>query len=388
VGSSVDTASGPRTRAGLGALTLGAFTYVVAENLPVGLLSPIAADLDVSPGTVGLLVSGHALLVAATAVPLTRWSARWPRRHVLVAVLAGFVASSVLAALSATFWALLVSRALTAGTHALFWSLVAPATAALVPADRRARALALLFAGISLAPVIGVPAGSWLGRAAGWQSAFWAVGLFGLVAVALLVPALPALGSDAAEPGAGENPSARAYVALIAVTVLAVTAAFGAYTYFEPVVTRATGIGPGGVTLSFLVFGIAGTLGIRASAVLLARHPIAATVAGPVGVAVPVVVLGAVRLPTAVATAAIVVWGAAMASLPNVLQTRVLAVAPFDTALASAVYVSAFNAGIAAGAWAGGVLLDASGVPTLTAVAGVAALLAVPVAVVSRPRDG
>ena len=305
----------------------------------------------------------------------------------VLGLLAAFVASAALAAVASSYGLLLAARLLTALTHAAFWSVVAPVATSLFPPEARARVMSVLFAGISLAPVAGVPAGTWLGDRHGWHAAFWAVTLLGAGCLAALVPTLPAATPGETAAARGARPDAGAYRTLIAVTLLAVTGAFTAYSYFAPLVTDVGGLPGSAVGGCLLLFGVAGTAGIVLAGRLVDRRPGAATVVPPFVVGAALLVVAVLGGAPAVLLAAIVAWGAGMAAIPSVFQTRVLVVAPGDTSLASATYVAAFNAGIGGGALLGAAVLDVGGVRPVV-VAGALLSLAGGLAALARLAPG
>src|SRR3954462_14193285 len=165
------------------------FVFVTRETLPVGLLPLIADDLGATQAAVGLLVTGYGLVVVVTSIPLTRWTHRVPRRRLLTVLLGVFVLATAASALADAYPVLLATRLVGALSQALFWSIVVPTAADLVPARVRGRALSILFAGSSLAAVAGVPVGAWFGQLAGWRTAFLALAGLGLVPL-LIVAAL------------------------------------------------------------------------------------------------------------------------------------------------------------------------------------------------------
>jgi MFS transporter, DHA1 family, inner membrane transport protein len=218
-------ASLPRAGAGsafplpLVALALAAFAIGTTEFVIVGLLPSVAADTGVSLPRAGLLVSGYALGVAFGAPPLAALTARATPYRALAALMVLFIVGNVMCALAADYGWLMGGRIVASLTHGAFFGLGATVAAALVPPQRRSAAIALMFSGLTLANVLGVPAGSWIGQHAGWRATFWAVsglGMVALVAVMLLVPRSLQLAAGSASSGwrilrrpAGRSCSAR-----------------------------------------------------------------------------------------------------------------------------------------------------------------------------------
>src|SRR4051794_37526984 len=192
----------------LGALMLAAFTFNTAENLPVGLLELISRSLRVSLSAVGLLVTGYGVTVAVASVPIAHAVRALPRRHVLTGLLAALVASSVVAALATSYWQLLGARLLTALAQALLWAVMGPVAVGLFAPAIRGRVVGALSVAGSLALVLGVPAGTWLGRQSGWQVPVAVLAVLGSVSLVTIAVLLPT-SSPEEEPAAyGTTPDA------------------------------------------------------------------------------------------------------------------------------------------------------------------------------------
>jgi DHA1 family inner membrane transport protein len=189
-----------RAVATLIALALSTFTYVTTEILPIGLLPLIAGDLHVSQPAVGLLVSGYGLVVVVASLPLTRVTRRIPRRLLLSGLLGVFVLATAVSVVVADYWTLLGSRLVIALSQALFWSVVTPAAASLFDERVRGRALSILYGGSSLAGVVGIPVGTWIGQATGWRAAFLAMSGLGLLALIVVAALLPTTAAAPARP--------------------------------------------------------------------------------------------------------------------------------------------------------------------------------------------
>ncbi len=356
----------------LAALTLATFSFVTAENLPIGLLPLLVDDLDVSLPTAGRLVTGYGLTVAAASVPLALLTRRIPRRYLLTGVLAAYVATTLVSALATSYWMLLAARIGTALAQAVFWAVVAPTAAGLFPAAVRGRAISTLFLGASLASVLGLPAGTWLGQQAGWRTAFATASGLGLLTMAAVASLLPTEPAGQGETATGSIPDGRRYTVLVTTTVLAAGGAFTAYTYISPFLTQVSGFRSIAVSPILMASGIAGAVGNVAVGIVFDRSP-------RIGLIAPVVLLTAVLLglyllgatPYAGATLT-ALWGMSIGALATALQSRVLQVAPGRTDLASAGNSAAFSFGIASGAGIGSAVLATFGV---RAVAGAGAVL-------------
>lgn len=342
------------------ALMVAAFSYLTVETLPVGLLPDIAGDLDVSLSAVGLLVTGYGLTVAVFSVPLTHLVRRIPRRHLITGLLAVFVVATVVSVLGG-YWLLLAGRVVTALSQAVFWSVAAPAAAALVPPEARGRAVAAVFGGSSLAPVLGVPAATWLGQQAGWRTAFLTVGGLALLAMAGVAALLPTTSPNEGHAAVGAAPDARAFRRLVVVTGIAITGVFTAFTYLTPFLTDISGFSASTVSALLLVFGVTGLGGVAVAGLLADRRPRLAVRLPIVLLALALLGLPLAGAHQAAAVALVALWGFAIPQVPTTFQSRVLVLAPGSTDMASATLGAVFNLGIGGGALLGGVLLPHTG---------------------------
>jgi predicted MFS family arabinose efflux permease len=370
------------------ALTAGAFLYVTTETLPVGLLDPIGADLGVSAARVGLLVTAYGLVVVVASIPLTYLTRAVPRRILLGTLLAGYVASSLGSALAGSYGTLVATRVVTALGQAVFWSVVVPVAAGLFPAEVRGRALALLFGGGTLAAIVGVPVGTWVGQHLGWRWSFVLLAAAGAVVLAALAATLPPDGSRLVDPtGPGSQPDRRRFTALIAMTALATTGAFAFFTYLSPYLTDAVGLSAGLLSVVLLLRGLAGIGGVAVAGPLVDARPRLA-VALPVAVQAAALLL-LVRPPGPVAAVVLVaLTGYAFAAFTTPLSTRILQTAPIRVDLAVSGCSTAVNVGITLGALLGSALLDGSGVRAPALAGGLLTLAALVLVVLDRPRRG
>ncbi|GAA2148334.1 MFS transporter [Glycomyces algeriensis] len=371
-----------RSVAALLALATAAFCYVTVETVPVGLLSEIAADLDVSPSRVGLLVTGYSITVAVLTLPLVRLVANVPRRPLLLALMAVLVAATALSAAAPTYELLFAARVATALSQAVFWGIVAPVAAGMFPAHVRGRVMAVVFTGGSIGPMLGVPAGTWLGQAADWQTAFLAFAGLGMISLLTLVLALPAKPTRNEHAGRGTTPDARQFALVLVTSSLAVAGFFAAFTYTSTFVTVVAGMSAALLGPLLLARGLADFGGIAAGGALSDRNQRLAVIL-PVGL-LSAAMLAMFALGTSpwAAAATIVVTGLAMGALIPALQNRVMEFAPGSTDTASAGNSIAFNIGIALGSSLGGLTLTQAG-PRGTALTGAGLALAALVFAVS-----
>ena len=366
------------------ALAVATFAYVTTETLPIGLLLLITSDLDVSPSTAGLLVTWYGLVVVAASIPLTHLTRRVPRRLLLSGVLAVFVLTTWVAAAATSYPMLLSARVVTALSQALFWSVVVPTAAGLFPPRVRGRVIAVVFAGSSLAAVLGLPVGTWLGQQAGWRTAFLALSGFGLAAMVTIAACLPTTLPGGGHAARGTTPDARRYLTLMTMTILATTGTFAAYTYITPFLTEvsrfpATATGP-----LLLVRGVAGIVGVAAGGALVDRNPWAAMLIPVTAQATALLGLYALAGTPVAAVGLVALSGLSFAALTTALASRVLQVAPGNADMAAAGAATAVNVGITAGAFIGSILLPGLGVRSTALVGGLLSLAALAV-VLSEP---
>jgi DHA1 family inner membrane transport protein len=342
------------------ALALGAFGIGLTEFVIVGLLGVISDDLDVSIPTAGLLVSGYAASVAIGAPLMTAAGSRVPRKTMLMLLMGLFIAGNLLAALAPNYPVLLAGRVVSALTHGAFFGIGSVVASDLVAPNRRGSAIALMFTGLTVANVAGVPLGTALGQQFGWRSTFWAVTVVGAVALTAVSALVP---RQRLEPGGGLRGElsmfrrGQVWLALT-ITALGFGTVFASFTFLEPMLTRVTGLPDGAVPWLLVVFG-AGMFAGNLAGGRLADRATMPTMYGALGALAVVLfafVFTAHATVPAVATLALV--GVTGFAFVPAVQMRVLAKADGAPALASASNISAFNVGIAVASWLGGLAID------------------------------
>ncbi|WIX84458.1 MFS transporter [Amycolatopsis sp. DG1A-15b] len=347
--------------AALLALAISAFGIGTTEFVIMGLLPEVAADFGVSIPSAGLLISGYALGVVVGAPLLTALASRVPRTTVLVALMGLFIAGNVLSALAPGYGLLMTGRVVAALSHGAFFGVGSVVAASLVAPAKQASAIALMFTGLTVANVLGVPAGTALGQAFGWRSTFWvvsALGVAGAVGILALVP------RREPDPGAGLRSELavfrrpQVWLALVT-TALGFAGVFASFTYIAPMMTEVAGFSGGAVTWLLVLFGaglFAGNLlgGKAADRKLMPSLYVILTALALVLVAF--VFTAHAKVPAAITIA---LFGAAGFATVPPLQARVMAKAEGAPTLASAANIAAFNLGNAGGAWLGGQAIDA-----------------------------
>jgi len=344
------------------ALTAGAFGIGTTEFVIMGLLQQVAADLRVSITAAGLLISGYALGVAVGAPVLTLATRRLPRRTVLIALMGVFTAGNIACAVAPDYATLMAARMLTSLAHGTFFGVGAVVAAGLVPPERRASAIALMFTGLTAATLLGVPAGAWIGLQWGWRATFWAVAVVGVVALAVLMRFVPRQVQAEAPATLAEELSvlARPQVWLsLAITILGFGGVFAFYTYVQPVLTQVTGLSVAAVSPLLLVFGGGLAVGNILGGRLADRAPMPAVIGTLLALAV-VLALAPLAMPHRVTAAVfLAALGVAAFATAAPLQARMLEqAAGAGQNLASSLNIAAFNLGNALGAWVGGAVID------------------------------
>ncbi|WP_405783601.1 MFS transporter [Streptomyces sp. NBC_00859] len=355
-----DTRSPVRGWLAVLAVTLGIFSLMTSELLPVGLLTPVGSSLDVSEGTAGLMVTVPGLVAAVFAPVVTVATARFDRRLVL-AVLIGLVGTANLVSASASgFGVVLTARFLIGIGVGGFWSIAGSIALRLVPEKHVARATAVVFGGVQAASVLGVPAGTFIGDLSGWRTAFAAVGALGLVALVCTVALMPKVPAertirfgDLPRVFKG-NAGVRAGIAM---TFLVITGHFLAYTFVRPVL-QGDGVDDGLIGVLLLAFGVAGICGNFLAGALIVRRLRAVVLGITVVLTVAMTLLAVLDNSTGSAAAVLALWGLGYGAVPVTFQTWILDKASGDAEAASSLYVSTFNLSIALGALFGGLAVD------------------------------
>ncbi|MGW0670770.1 MFS transporter [Streptomyces sp. NPDC002746] len=336
---------------------LAAFTFNTAENLPVGLLELIAEGLHVSLPSVGYLVTGYGVTVAVASLPLAHFTRTLPRRHVLTGLLAALVVSSLVAAMAGSYGTLLAARLLTALAQALFWAVMGPVAVGLFRPGVRGRVVGALSVAGSLALVLGVPAGTWLGRQSGWQVPVAVLAALGAVSLVTIAALLPTSRPQEGHAAYGSAPDARRFGTVLAAGFLSATGAFAGYTYVVKFLGDVGGFSGSAVNVLLVAFGVACLAGVSVTGVLLDRFPRSVLAGAVVTQAVGMLGLYATGGSPVAAVVFLALTGAALGPVFMATQNEMLHCAPGRTDMALAANSGGYNAGIASGAALGGLVL-------------------------------
>ena len=360
------TAVSQKMPPGVLSLAVGAFAIGVTEFIVVGILPAIAKDLRISIESAGSLVSLYALALAIGTPLLVIALSRLPRKAALLGLMTVFLAGNLLAALSHTFELLLVGRVITAVAHGTFFAIGATVVAGLVRKEQAGRAISVMFAGLTLAMVIGVPLGSFLGNLMGWRLPFFAVVLLaalGLGAMARWLPAGLAAGAGGKAATQLAALGSGPIVTMMAVTVFGFGSSFAAFTFITPILTDVTGFSATMASGLLIVFGAATFAGNLAGGYLTSHY------GWQKALRLMLILLAATQVGVALAISSqlmmvlmLFVWGVFAFGLSPALQAGMLATAerytPQAVDFASGLNISAFNLGISLGSMLGALMVS------------------------------
>ena len=342
------------------ALAVSAFGIGTSEFIIMGLLPDLARSFAVSIPKAGLLVSAYALSVTIGSPFVALAVGRMDRRRALLVLMGLFVAGNALCALAPTYGLLMAARVLTALCHGAFFGIGSIVASNVVPREQRAQAIALMFSGLTLANVLGVPAGTALGQAFGWRAAFWALIPIGLIAAVGLLRMVPSQQPDKVDLGQELRAVMRPGVqAVLALSTLSSVAMFCVLTYIAPILEMVTHFSPHAVTWVLMMFGVAITIGNLLGGRLSDWRQMP-TVLGGLGLLLVIFLLMPWAEPFRWSAVAIVfAWGVVHFGAGAPLQTRAVEQAEGAPNLVSTLNQGAFNLGNAIGASLGGLVLTA-----------------------------
>lgn len=357
-----------RSMLALLALAISAYAIGTTEFISVGLLPLIAENLHISVTTAGLTVTLYALGVTFGAPVLTSLTTRMSRKSLLIAIMVVFIVGNSLAAASGSIGVLLTARVLSALSHGVFMSIASTIAADLVPENKRASAISMMFSGLTVAIVTGVPLGTWIGQQMGWRAAFVTIAVIGLVALIanlILIPASLRKGVPTPVREQVKLVTNGRLLLAFAITALGYGGTFVVFTYLSPLLHEITGFAESTVAVILLIYGIAIAIGNVIGGKVANRRPLKALFLMFILQAIVLLVL-MVTAPFKVA-GLITIFFMGLLAFMNVPGLQIYVVmlaerfAPGAKDVASAVNIAAFNAGIAIGAYLGGVVTDSMG---------------------------
>ena len=341
------------------ALALGGFGIGVTEFAAMGLLRSIADSFGISEPQAGTVISAYALGVVVGAPLLTVWTSRWRRRTLLMVLMGLFTAGNVVAAFAPTLETLVAARFLAGIPHGAYFGVASLVAASLAGAGKQARAVAQVLLGLSVANVIGVPVATWLGEAAGWQSAFLAVGVIGAATVIAILVVVP-------EPAGGVVVRAREELAALARPQVLATLAVGAvgfggmfaiYTYIQWTMVDVAGIDRSWMPAVLAVYGLGMVAGNILGGIIADRDLDRGLLLIATVMTVILALFAVAAHHPATAVIGLFLVGTTGSALVPGLQTRLMRYAGRGQTLAASLNHSALNAANALGAWLGGVVI-------------------------------
>lgn len=360
-------------------LTFCTFVFNTSEFMPIGLLSDIANDLNISDARAGMLISVYAWVVALMSLPLMIIVSKMELKRLLLTIIAVFVLSHVASALAEGYYTLMLSRIGVACSHAIFWSIVSPLAVRIVPDDKRAFALSMVATGSSIAMVVGLPLGRVVGLYLGWRMTFLSIGVISaliFIYIAAMLPKVPSRGKFSVKrlPALLHN---RVLLGVFVMSVLFATAHYTGYSYIEPFLGRVAGFTPDIVTLVLIVFGGSGMLGSIAFSKYYMSNPRRFVAVATVAPALCLLLMQVSAVSLASVLAVCVVWGAMATAFNIAFQDNVMRFAPEEaTSVAMSIFSGIFNLGIGSGAYIGGVVATHLSLGSIGYAGGVIGLLA------------
>lgn len=350
------------------ALAVSAFAIGTTEFVSVGLLPLISKDLNISLTTAGLTVSLYALGVTVGAPVLTSLTSRMPRKSLLLWIMIVFIIGNGIAASATSVTVLLIARVISAFSHGVFMSIGSTIAADLVPENRRASAISIMFTGLTVATITGVPFGTFLGQQLGWRFAFVAIvviGIIGFIANSILIPSDLKKGTWTSLQVQVKLVTNSRLLLVFIITALGYGGTFVVFTYLSPLLQSVTGFEQGTIAIILLVYGIAIAVGNMIGGKLSNKNPIGSLFYMFIIQAIILLLLTFTAPFKVVGLITIILMGVfAFMNVPG-LQVYVVMLAerfvPSAVDVASAMNIAAFNAGIAIGSYLGGIVADSIG---------------------------
>lgn len=341
-----------------------AFIFNTTEFIPIGLLPNIAESLQVPESQTGRLMTIYAWSVTILSLPLTLATAKMERKKLLISLFLLFIIAHILSAFAWSYYSLMASRLMIACSHAVFWSITIPLAVRLAPLGNRAKALAFMVTGSSLATVLGVPLGTAIGQHVGWRITFALIAIIATIVTVLLFSRLPQLpsrnsGDLSSLPSLAKRPTLMQAFLLTMVTI---TGYFCAYTYIAPYLREVGGFDEEFSIIVLFTMGIAGILG---SIIFTRLSRITNTHTYTIGATLMVACLLLFEPAQHHAFTVLFValcWGIAITLIYMSLQAKILEVAADAADIATSIYSATFNVGIGGGAFVGSLVLEHLGV--------------------------
>lgn len=359
-------------------LTCAAFVFNTSEFIPIGLLTAIAKDFEVSESQAGLLITVYAWVVALMSLPLMLLASKIEFRKLLLTIVGLFIVSHLFSAASSSYTMLMASRIGVACAHAIFWSITPPLAVRIAPEGQRSAALSIIMAGTSVAMVIGLPLGRIIGLHTGWRTTFFCIAAVTFVIFLLLVAVFPKV-PVRNHISLTKIPSLLKQKNLMGVyitTVILVTGHYTGYSYIEPFLGQVARMNDGMVTLTLMIFGFVGMIGSYIFAKYYASHSLRLIRLSIIVITLMLLWMRFAAYNTYTAVLMCVFWGIAIVVYNLAFQAKIIEYAPGATAVAMSVYSGIFNLGIGTGALAGGIVCSTLSLHYIGYIGGLIALSA------------
>lgn len=337
-------------------LTFSAFIFNTSEFVPIGLLTDIANDFQITEAHAGLLITIYAWVVALASLPLMLLVSKVEFKRLLLSVVALFALSHILSSVSSNYMTLMVSRIGVACSHAIFWSIASPLAVKVAPEGKRSLALSFIVTGTSIAMIVGLPLGRIVGLFLGWRMTFLCIAVLAalvFVFMAIVFPKVPNQNPVSLRnlPGLVKTP---ALTGIYILTVVAITGHYTGYSYIEPFMAQVAHLQESAITFALMLFGLAGIVGSILFSKKYDKHPVAFINVAVYGIVAFLYLLQPASISMGSTLLVCVLWGIAITAFNLVFQALIIQFAPQATSIAMSIYSGIFNVGIGSGALIGG----------------------------------
>lgn len=360
-------------------LTFAVFVFNTSEFMPIGLLTDIATDLNISEARAGLLISVYAWVVAIMSLPLMIMVSKMELKRLLLSIIALFVVSHVASAFAEGYYTLMLSRIGVACSHAIFWSIAPPLAVRTVPDGKRALGLSTIATGSSVAMVVGLPLGRVVGLYVGWRMTFLSIAIISaliFIFIAVVFPKLQSRGKFAFKqlPALLHN---RVLVGVFVMSVLFATAHYTGYSYIEPFLGKVASMSPDLVTLVLIVFGASGMLGSIAFSKYYMANRRRFMLVMTLGPALCLLLLQVAAASLLSVVVVCIMWGAMATAFNIAFQDNTIRFAPENaTSIGMSIFSGIFNLGIGSGAYVGGLVVSHLSIDYIGYAGGIIGLIA------------
>ncbi len=338
------------------ALAFSVFIFNTSEFIPIGLLSDIAADFDISEAQTGLLISIYAWFVALLSLPLMLLAAKMEYRKLLLWIVFLFASSQVASALAPGYYVLMLARIGVACTHAIFWSIAAPLAVYIAPKGKMTTALGMIVTGTSIAMIVGLPLGRVIGLYLSWRITFACIAMIAFFIFLLLLAVFPTVPNT--KPfSLAELPSLlknRTLLGIYGFTLMTVTAHYTGYSYIEPFLGQIAKVSENGITLALIAFGLSGIAGSFLFSRYFSRFPYRSISITSAGLAIFMLLLHGLASHFYAVILLCFFWGLAITVFCLVFQAEIIRIVPHATTIAMSIFSGIFNLGIGSGTMIGG----------------------------------